>query len=323
MGPAAARARVEAYHRIHPAAAKAAWHPDALDRVTEPEGQQLYVNAEHDGQVGVITISRESYNGDVDVELNRAIDWLRGAGIERVILAGDFHVSTQMVGADTSEFFPALNDTSAGQGLAERWTTTARRLHSDFKVSVGAVTGKRCLGGMLELVTHCHFVVAVNGSQLGMPEVTLPVVPGMEGCHWTFRKAKASDWPKLLTLLLSGQSVRAENAVSWLTDASGAVNDVLSMAWALASGTSKGVERRPLQTAAQSGVADHLPTLPPTESPAAESARKAILDCIRASCGASLADALSIQAKHSAEFMRTPACRKGRVGSEFTKTMGV
>jgi len=31
-----------------------------------------------------------------------------------------------------------------------------------------------------------------------MPEVTLPVVPGMEGCHWPFRKADPSDHKKLL-----------------------------------------------------------------------------------------------------------------------------
>ena len=60
----------------------------------------------------VISISREAYNSDVDDELNRAIDWLKGAGVENVIVTGDFHLSTQMVGADTSEFYPrsrALN----------------------------------------------------------------------------------------------------------------------------------------------------------------------------------------------------------------------
>ena len=77
---------------------------DGLERLGEPEWQQLYVNAEHDGQVGVISLSRESYNSDVDIELNRAIDWLKAAKIDRVILSSDFHLSTQMVGADTSEF---------------------------------------------------------------------------------------------------------------------------------------------------------------------------------------------------------------------------
>lgn len=322
MGAEKAIALVEAYHKQHPAAAKSPWHKDALKRISDPEWQQLYVNAEHDGTVGVITLSRESYNGDVDAELNRAIDWLKAAKIDNVILSSDFHLSTQMVGADTSEFFPALEDVKAGQSLAERWTTTARRLHTDFKTSVGVITGKRCLGGMLELVTHCHFVVATKGTQLGMPEVTLPVVPGMEGCHWTFRKAKNADWPKLMTLLLTGKSVRAEDAVGWLIDATGSLNDSLATAYAIASGTSK-VERRAFNDGALSGLPNAAAGLPASEGPSTDAARKAIADCIHASCSAPLADALTIQAKHSAEFMKTPACRKGRVGSEFSKTMAV
>ncbi len=321
MGAAKAKSLVAAYHVQNPSAAKSAWHAEALDRISDPEWQQLYVNAEHDGQVGVITISRESYNSDVDVELNRAIDWLTSAKIDRVILSSDLHLSTQMVGADTSEFYPALDDVAAGQSLSARWSATARRLHTDFKTSVGVVTGKRCLGGMLELISHCHFVVAVKGTQLGLPEVTLPVVPGMEGCHWNFRKAKSADWPKLMTMLLSGRSVKAEDAVGWLIDASGSVNESLAAAWAMASGTSQ-IERRAFNAGALSGLPE--PTgLPAVEGPSLEAGRKAILDCVRASCGASLADAIAIQAKHSAEFMKTTACRKGRVGSEFSKTMAV
>jgi hypothetical protein len=83
------------------------------------------------------------------------------------------------------------------------------------------------------------------------------------------------------------------------------------------------MERRALHTGPLSGVMAQMPTLPATESPAAESARRAIVECVRASCEAPLSDALAIQAKHSAEFMRSPACKKGRVGSEFTKTMKV
>src|SRR5579862_5388338 len=275
MGADAAIARVEAYHKTHPQAAKTAWHPDALKRIDEPEWQQLYVNAEHDGRVGVITISRESYNHDVDAELNRAIDWLKQAGIHNVILSSDFHLSTQMVGADTSEFFPALDDTRAGQELSERWTTTARRLHSDFKVSVAVVTGKRCLGGMLELVTHCHYLVAVSGAQLGMPEVTLPVVPGMEGCHWPFRKSQPHDWPKLLQLLMSGRSVKAEEAVGWLIDVCGPMESALSTAWALASGGKSSVAHRAVNSQALDGIPADVSGLPASGSPATDAARKA------------------------------------------------
>ncbi|MBW1688644.1 MAG: hypothetical protein JRS35_26735, partial [Deltaproteobacteria bacterium] len=51
-----------------------------------------------------------------------------------------------------------------------------------------------------------------------------------------------------------------------------------------------------------------------------EAARKAILDCVRHACGSTLSDALSVQTKHSAGFMITPHCRKGRIGAEQART---
>jgi hypothetical protein len=99
---------VEAYHRLEPAAAEKGWYPEVFEHIGTPEWQQLYVNAEHDGDVGVVSLGRESYSHEVDEELNRALDWLKAAGVTRVILTGDFHLATQMVGADTSDFYPAL-----------------------------------------------------------------------------------------------------------------------------------------------------------------------------------------------------------------------
>jgi enoyl-CoA hydratase/carnithine racemase len=227
-----------------------------------------------------------------------------------------------MVGADTSEFFQALSDVNAGQAVAATWSRTARRLHEEFAVSVGVISGKRCLGGMLELMTHCHFVLAVDGAQLGFPEVTLPVVPGMEGCHWTFRKATRDQRPGLLQLLLTGRPVAAQDAVGWLVDFAGPIEAVLSTAWTLASGRDAGVPRRAFESAAFEAPAD-VPGLPSAGSPATESARRAILDTVRASCGAPVAEALAIQAAHSARFMVTEACTRGVVGMEFNRTMRV
>jgi enoyl-CoA hydratase/carnithine racemase/3-hydroxyacyl-CoA dehydrogenase len=311
---------VESYHRLHPEAAAGAWHPDAFAEIEGVEWQQLYVNAEHDNQVGVITISRESYNGDVDAELNRAISWLQAENIDRVILSGDFHMSTQMVGADTGEFFPALLDAERGYGIASSWSATARRLNDDFKTSVGFVSGKRCLGGMLELLTHCHYVVADESASLGMPEVTLPVVPGMEGCHWPFRKADAKEWPKLVRLLLGGQAVKAKDAAGWLIDYAGPLTDALQVAWKIASGGDSGIAPRQLQAGALKGVPSEAGGLRPAGDPGVEAARRAIMENIQRACGATLAEAIDIQARGSAEFMTTKHCLQGAVGAEQMKT---
>jgi enoyl-CoA hydratase/carnithine racemase len=321
-GPEGPARIVSAYHRLHPEAAGESWYPEVFERMGDPEWQQLYVNAEHDGSVGVITIAREAYNHDVDAELSRAIDWLAKEGIERVIVTGDFHLSTQMVGADTSDFFPALEDAEKGAALAGGWSRTARRLNDEFKVSVAYLAGKRALGGMLELLTHCHYLVSHDGGEFGFPEVTLPVVPGMEGCHWPLRKASSEDWPKVLGLLLTGRPVKANDAVGWLIDYAGPVEDALATAWKIAAGEDHGIRRREVAEGALSVPSD-VPDLPAAGSQGAVTARKAILASVQASCGVPLAEALEVQARHTADFFVGKACAKGAVGAQYTKTMKV
>lgn len=323
VGPEEARRRVAAYHKVHPEAAGKAWHPEAFELIGRSDWQQLYVNAEHDGSVGVITFGRESYNTDVDAELNRAIDWLKTQRIDRVIVTGDFHLSTQLVGAETSDFYPALEQVEEGMRISSSWSRTARRLHDEFRVSVGLVNGKRCLGGFLELLMHCHYLLAVEGAELGMPEVTLPVVPGMEGCHWPFRKARTEEWPKIATMLLSGKSVAAQSAVGWLADYVGPLEEALRVAWDTARSAASALPERKLVRGALAGVPLDGTDLPAAATPALEGARRAIAESVARSCAVPLEEALEIQARHSAHFMASSLCREGRIGSEFRKLVPV
>jgi len=308
---------VERYHRLHPEAATRAWHPEAFLALESPEGAMLYVNAGHDGTVGVVTISREALNGDVIAELNRAFDWLIAEGIERVILSGDFHLSTQMIGADTGEFYPALTDEQAGFNLSSEWTRTARRLFDGFKVSVGFIGGKRCLGGMLELMEHCHFVVAERDTQLGLPEVTLPVVPGMDGTHILFRRAKEADWSRVAQLLMTGKAVKAADAVGWLCDRVGTTDEALAQTWGLAmngSAPERSLRRESLKLSA--GLFEAV------EASTGAAGRQAIAESARDCVGIDYETALERQARHSAGFMIGEACRKGAVGSAARRVLG-
>jgi enoyl-CoA hydratase/carnithine racemase len=314
--------RVGAYHNLHPEAAKTCWYPEVFEKMNEPEWQQLYVNAEHDGSAGLITIGRESYNGDVDSELNSAIDWLITEGIKNVIVTGDFHLSSQMVGADTSDFFPALEKVEEGVRISESWSKTARRLYNDFKVSVGYINGKRCLGGFLELLMHCHYLVSVDDAKFGMPEVTLPVVPGMEGCHWSFRKVKKEDMVKLFKLLLEGKQVGAKDAVGWLIDYAGSHNEAIQIAWKIVTGKDHGLVKRDVNENALKEISFDIKLQEPG-NPGMKAARKSIIETIRDSCGVDLKGALTMQAKHSAEFMISDACKYGKIGAECKRVMDV
>lgn len=323
QGSAKAIRLVERFHKRRPEA-RLPWHPEALEDMESPEWQQLYVNAEHDGEVGVVTISREAYNDDVDAELNRAVDWLKAAGIERVILTSDFHLSTQMVGADTANFYEALSNADEGIRICTQWPTTARRFHDEFKVSVAFLAGKRALGGMLELLLHCHALVAVDGSQLGMPEVTLPIVPGVEGCHWPFRKARPADWPRLFRLLLNGQPVKASQALGWLVDVAAPMDQALAAAWSIARGEGQGVPIRAVNPEALDGFPTAVESAwLEADSQATDEGRKAIFDLIRRACTVSLAEALPLQALVAGNTIASKAVAQGKIGQALQKAMTV
>ncbi|MBC8465985.1 enoyl-CoA hydratase/isomerase family protein [bacterium] len=215
-----------------------------------------------------------------------------------------------------------MEDEYVGFTLSKAWSETARRFHNEFKVSVGFVNGKRCLGGMIELFMHCHYLIAEENAQLGMPEVTLPVVPGMEGCHWALRKVKVSDRGKVIEMLLTGKSVKAGKATGWLVDFAGSFDAALQKAWDVASGKGDGLPLQPVEQGAFD-ISIEAPSIDPSGNPSIEAGRKAIMDCMKASCGVTLSEALEVQAKHSAGFMLDKACQRGVIGSNYYKVMKI
>ena len=169
---------------------------------------------------------------------------------------------------------------------------------------------------------HCHYLISTDDCQVGMPEVTLPVIPGMEGCHWSFRKAKSEDWSKISELLFTGKAVNASQAVGWLVDFAGSVEESLKIAWKTASGDNHGLVKREVATEGLSNLSSKL-QLPDSPDPIVVTARKAIMECVNDACSAALSDAIIVQAKHTAAFMSSKDCRRGMIGTEASKVMNV
>lgn len=143
----------------------------------------------------------------------------------------------------------------------------------------------------------------------------------MEGCHWPFRKSNRKQWPKLEKLLLGGAPVKAKDAVDWLIDYSGPMQETLNTTWNLATNSqAAGLAMRKLDD----GVLENIPAdsgVSPSDNPATEAARKAIMESVRASCSVSLSEALDIQAKHSAGFTASSYCKEGSIGADHARTM--
>ena len=104
-------------------------------------------------------------------------------------------------------------------------------------------------------------------------------------------------------------------------DAAGPLNDALETAWKLAGGQG-GPPQRTLEEGALDGVSAEA-NVPPSDNPATEAARRAIMETIRQSCGVKLSEAIEVQARHSADFTVSSFCKEGSIGTECRRTMMV
>lgn len=128
------------------------------------------------------------------------------ADIRVIILTGSGEKAF-VAGADISEF--ADFNVSEGSALA----TEGQRLLFDFverlsKPVIAAVNGF-ALGGGLELAMSAHVRMASTNAKMGLPEVTLGVIPGYGG---TQRLAQLVGKGKAMELILSAYMVDAQTA---------------------------------------------------------------------------------------------------------------
>ncbi|MEP9356304.1 MULTISPECIES: FAD-dependent oxidoreductase [Xanthobacter] len=126
-----------------------------------------------DDGVALVTIDNPPVNVTSEAVrqgLARALDDAEAAGVTRVVLTGAGKVF--IAGADAREF--------AAPPVAPHLPDIIRRIE-DFPVPVVAAINGAALGGGLEIALACRARVVAPGATLGLPEVTLGVVPGAGG----------------------------------------------------------------------------------------------------------------------------------------------
>ena len=79
------------------------------------------------------------------------------------------------------------------------------------KPVIAAINGF-ALGGGLELAMACHIRVAVEEAKMGLPEVSLGVIPGYGG---TQRLPQLVGRGKALEMMLTGDMIDAADALQW------------------------------------------------------------------------------------------------------------
>jgi len=154
----------------------------------------LIDNKDH---VRVITINRpdqlNALNRATIAELDSALNDAEADKSVRVVIITGTGAKAFVAGADIKEF--ADFSTADGKALSadghNKLFDHAERLN---KPVIAAVNGF-ALGGGLELAMSCHFRIASETARMGLPEVTLGVIPGYGGTQRLPRLVgKARPW---------------------------------------------------------------------------------------------------------------------------------
>jgi len=160
-----------------------------------------------DGDVAVLRIDNPPVNA-----LDRGVREALATALARV--ETDEHVRavvlacagrTFIAGADIAE----LERAAWRDGVGPDMHPLLAQVEDCPRPIVAAIHGN-ALGGGLELAMACHYRVAVESARLGLPEVTLGIIPGAEG---TQRLPRLVGVEKALDMGLSGRPIAAADAV--------------------------------------------------------------------------------------------------------------
>lgn len=134
-------------------------------------------------KVSIITINRpeslNALNAKTIKELSSVLDELNSDTTCRVVVITGSGEKSFVAGADIKEF------SDFGQDKAEELARTGHntlfnKIENMSKPVIAAVNGF-ALGGGLELAMACHIRYASENAKLGLPEVTLGLIPGYGG----------------------------------------------------------------------------------------------------------------------------------------------
>jgi enoyl-CoA hydratase len=158
----------------------------------------------------IITIDRpkvlNALNAQTVEEIGQAFDEARNdESVKAVILTGGGEKAF-VAGADIGEL--AKMTPITGKATAEKGQRVFSAIERFPKPVIAAVNGF-ALGGGCELALACHIRIASEKAKLGLPEVTLGIIPGYGG---TQRMARLLGKGKALELILTGDMITAADA---------------------------------------------------------------------------------------------------------------
>lgn len=180
-----------------------------------------YILTSKEGGIATITIHRpnqlNALNRDTIEQLHQELMALRVDDSVRVVVLTGSGEKAFVAGADIKEF--AHYSQAEGKELAARGQNQLFDLVENFPKPVIAAVNGFALGGGLELAMSCHFRYASSNAKMGLPEVSLGVIPGYGG---TQRLPRLVGKGRAMEMIMSAQMIDAATALQY-----GLVNQVV------------------------------------------------------------------------------------------------
>ncbi len=179
---------------------------------------------EKNGGIATITINRptklNALNKQTIHELHDAFAALdNDADIRAIILTGSGEKAF-VAGADIAEF--AAFSVQEGAQLAAQGHEMLFDFVQNLRTPVIAAVNGFALGGGLELAMACHFRIASDNAKMGLPEVSLGVIPGYGG---TQRLPQLVGKGRAMEMIMTAAMISADEAKTF-----GLVNHVVPQA---------------------------------------------------------------------------------------------
>ncbi|MBM78446.1 MAG: enoyl-CoA hydratase [Crocinitomicaceae bacterium] len=143
-------------------------------------------------------------------DLNKGLLTLKEDNNVRCIILTGSGEKAFVAGADIKEF--AHFGIEEGKKLAQIGQEKLFNLIETFPKPVIAAINGFALGGGLELAMSCHFRVASENAKMGLPEVSLGVIPGYGG---TQRLPQLIGKGKAMELITTAKMINAEEALQY------------------------------------------------------------------------------------------------------------
>ncbi len=164
--------------------------------------------------LATITINRpkklNALNSTTIKELSSAFETLEDDNTVKTIIITGSGEKAFVAGADIAEF--ANFSVEEGGHLARLGQESLFNLVENLATPVIAAVNGFALGGGLELAMACHFRIASDNAKMGLPEVSLGVIPGYGG---TQRLPQLIGKGRALELIMTAAMIDAPKALQY------------------------------------------------------------------------------------------------------------